>query len=121
METNRRNRFLTAAVNGDVYPCPRFLARPEHKVGSIYEPALDNAIHRKSLLFHADECPRCWARFYCGGGCIVEHMGATGSIFKVNTETCRWRKGKYEQAIRVIANLDEDDLHYLGERGMIYP
>jgi len=46
-------------------------------------------------------------------------MGATGSIFKVNPETCRWRKGKFEQAIRVVASMDEDDLHFLGEHGLI--
>ncbi len=94
-------------------------ARPEHKIGSIYEPTLHNEIHKKSLLFNADECPRCWARFYCGGGCIVEHMGATGSIFKANPETCRWRKGKFEQAIRVVASLEEDGLRFLGEQGLI--
>jgi uncharacterized protein len=112
-------QFLACAVNGDIYPCPRFLARPEHKIGSIYDTTLHNEIHKKSLLFNADECPRCWARFYCGGGCIVEHMGATGSIFKVNPETCRWRKGKFEQAIRVIASLNEDDRSFLAESGLI--
>ena len=112
-------QFLTAAINGDIYPCPRFLACPEHKIGSIYDSTLHNEIHKKSLLFHADECPRCWARFYCGGGCIVEHMGATGSIFKVNSDTCRWRKGKFEQAIRVVASLDEDDRRFLSEQGLI--
>lgn len=112
-------QFLTVAINGDIYPCPRFLARPEHKIGSIYETTLHNEIHKKSLLFHADECPRCWARFYCGGGCIVDHMGATGSIFKVNPDACRWRKGKFEQAIRVVASLEKDDLRFLGEHGLI--
>jgi hypothetical protein len=46
-------------------------------------------------------------------------MGATGSIFKVNLETCRWRKGKFEQAIRVVASLDEDDRRFLSEQGLI--
>ncbi len=112
-------QFLTTSINGDIYPCPRFLARPEHKIGSVFEPVLRNEIHKKSMLLHADGCPHCWARFYCGGACIVEHMGATGSIFKVNPDACRWRKGKFEQAIRVIASLDEDDLRFLGEHRMI--
>jgi uncharacterized protein len=112
-------QFLTVAVNGDIYPCPRFLARPEHQIGSIYQSELHNEIHKKSLIFNADECPRCWARFYCGGGCIVENMGASGSIFKVNPENCRWRKGKFEQAIRVMASLDEDDRRFLGEQGVV--
>lgn len=98
-------QFLTVSVNGGIYPCPRFVACPEHKIGSIYETTLRNEIHKKSLLYNADGCPRCWARYYCGGGCVSQHMGATGSIFKVNPETCRWRKGKFEQAIRVIASL----------------
>ena len=112
-------QFLTAAVNGDIYPCPRFLARPDHKIGSIYETQLHNDLHKKSLLFNADECPGCWARFYCGGACIVEHIGATGSIFKVNRETCRWMKGKFEQAIRVAASLSEGDRRFLDDCGVI--
>jgi uncharacterized protein len=111
-------QFLTVSVRGDIYPCPRFVACPEHKIGSIYETTLHNEIHKKSLLFNADECPHCWARHYCGGGCVSQHLGATGSIFKVNSETCRWRKGRFEQAIRIMASLDEGDRRFLAECGL---
>lgn len=112
-------QLLAAAIDGEIYPCPRFLARPEHRVGSIDDPVVRNEAHRKSLLFHADQCPACWARHYCGGACVVEHMGATGSMFEVNPDTCRLRKGKFEQAVRVVASLGGDDLRFLGDHGFI--
>jgi hypothetical protein len=70
--------------------------------------------------------PRCARRFSPGPTSTPSTLpraswasGATGSIFQVNRDTCRWRKGKFEQAIRVAASLDGDDLRFLGERGLI--
>jgi uncharacterized protein len=111
-------QFLTVSVSGDIYPCPRFLARPEHRIGSIWESELHNGEHRRSLLLHGRDCPQCWARYYCGGGCVVEHLAGTGSMFEANQETCRWRRAKFELAISVVANLDQADLAFLHSLGI---
>ncbi len=111
--------MVTAAINGDLYPCPRFLALPEYKIGSVFDGTLKNDIFKKSLLIESEDCKECWARYYCGGACVVEHAGATGHIFKTNPATCRLRKAKIEQAVRVMANMDRNDCTYMKEQAIL--
>ncbi len=105
--------FLTIDVMGDIYPCPRFIALPEHRMGSVEDRTFEHGEHRKSLVIHGEDCRDCWVRYLCGGGCVIEHLGATGSLFRANEHTCRLRKGKFEQAIRVACSLDTPSLQFL--------
>ncbi len=89
-------QLLAVAANGGLYPCPRFLALPEYRLGSVYEDGFRGELHRKSLIIHSEDCRLCWARYYCGGGCVVEHLGRTGSIFLANPDTCRLRRARIE-------------------------
>lgn len=111
--------MVTCAINGDLYPCPRFLALPEYKIGSVFDGPLQNDIFKKSHVLESEDCKGCWAKYYCGGACVVEHAGATGDIFKTNPDTCRLRKAKIEQAVRVMANMDRDDCKYLMEHKIL--
>ena len=112
-------QMLAVAVNGDLYPCPRFLALPEYRLGSVAEDGFRGELHQKSLLLHSEDCRFCWARYYCGGACIVEHLGRTGSIFRVNPDTCRLRRARIETGIRVIAECSEEDREFLQETGVL--
>jgi len=112
-------QLLAVAANGDLYPCPRFLALPEYRMGSVHEDGIQGELHQKSLLIHNEDCQSCWARYYCGGGCIVEHMGSTGSIFKANPDTCRLRLARIETSIRVIAECSDADRAFLQDTGVV--
>ncbi|ACV61836.1 Radical SAM domain protein [Desulfofarcimen acetoxidans DSM 771] len=112
-------QLLAVAVNGDLYPCPRFLALPEYRVGSVAEDGFQGELHQKSLLIHSEDCRSCWARYFCGGACIVEHLGGTGSIFRVNPNTCRLRRARIETAVRVIAECSDEDKAFLQETGVL--
>lgn len=105
--------FITVDIKGTIHPCPRFLARPEYRMGSVLTGEFSHGDMAKSPLLHRRECPDCWARYFCGGGCVVEHMGGSGSMFRANPDVCRLRKALFEQGIRVAASLDEDDHAFL--------
>lgn len=112
-------QLLAVAANGDLYPCPRFLALPEYRLGSVAEDGFRGELHHKSLLIHSEDCRSCWARYYCGGGCVVEHLGRTGSIFRANPDTCRLRRARIETGIRVVAECSDDDRAFLHEIGVL--
>ncbi len=105
--------FLTVDVRGNIFPCPRFMALPAYCMGSVLDGTFEHGDLKKSLVLEGEECRECWARHLCGGGCIVEHVSGTGSMFRANPHTCRLRKSKYEQAIRVACSLDTPSLEFM--------
>lgn len=112
-------QMLAVSVDGKLYPCPRFLALSEYCVGTLNENGFHGELHQKSLLLHNEDCRSCWARFFCGGACVVEHLGATGSIFRANPDTCRLRKARIETGIHVAAECTREDTEFLKEAGVI--
>ncbi|NIQ76536.1 MAG: SPASM domain-containing protein, partial [Anaerolineae bacterium] len=59
-------------TNGDIYPCPGMIGRPELRIGSIFSD-IEEAGHRlyrtELLVTRKRSCLDCWARYLCGGGC----------------------------------------------------
>ena len=58
-------------VDGHVLPCHRFLYQPQHRLGRVEEPRMDDARWRWVHLSADDVlgCEGCEARTVCGGGC----------------------------------------------------
>lgn len=120
----RKNFFCGAARNygavsasGDVYPCHRFVGLKEYKIGNIYSNDLSRDDHLKPLVFTVEKCIKCPVKYFCGGNCINEHMGASGSIFEPSEDVCRIARTLSEMAVYVSAELDKSDIAWLeGEK-----
>ena len=113
-------RFYAAvSTSGDIYPCHRFVGLEEYKIGNIYSNEFSRDDHLKALVFTVDKCIKCWARYFCGGNCVYEHMSYTGSIVEPAEETCRIMKAITETAIYVSSELDESDVKWLEDKEII--
>lgn len=113
-------RFYAAmSASGDIYPCHRFVGLEEYKMGNIYSNDISRDEHLKSLVFTADKCIECWAKYFCGGNCVYEHMVSTGSIFDPAEEVCKIIKALTETAIYVSCELDKKDMAWLEDREII--
>ena len=58
-------------------------------------------------------CQKCWAKYFCGGGCYHDNLIVTESLTKPNKLFCQRIKKEIEMAIYVYSQLNKQDLEYL--------
>ena len=107
--------YLGVSTSGDLFPCHRFAGLDEYKLGSIFDGNVDSRGYQASPTGDGGPCSECWAKYYCGGGCVYDHLARTGSTSKP-AETCGicWTfRASLELAIYVWCELDESDRNYM--------
>lgn len=97
-------------INGDIYPCHRFVSDTEHKIGNLndgFKNRLD--LINKFVIDEKVECLDCWAKNLCIGGCPNESVNNTENA----QEICHVTKIIFENLMRVYVNLTEDEKKYI--------
>ncbi len=101
--------FFAIDVNGDIYPCQRFVGVPEWYIGNI-QTELNREILEKfaSLSFYKlKNCRNCWLRFFCGGGCSYNNWLINGSIYEPDPLHCAYAKYIFLRIIPLMAEYKE--------------
>lgn len=96
------NDYAAVTPDGDVYPCHRFVGIQPFKMGNVHDGTYDENIRRQFIganVYTKDECPKCWAKFYCSGGCNANNYISAGSLNKTDRLYCELQKGRLEIAI----------------------
>lgn len=108
-------RMLAIAVNGDIYPCHRFVGDENFKMGNIRNfDSAKRLEYTERFVYTHSECSKCWARFFCGGGgCIQDNLIMMKDVETVNPRYCAEVEYYTKHAIRIIANLNNEDLRFL--------
>lgn len=106
------NQYLAVAPDGSFYPCHQFDGQKDYILGNVFEgitkPERQEEFRAVDVL-KKEPCFSCWARFYCGGGCLAQAQAFSGSIHKPDVRSCRLLKKRIECAIYVQASaLNED-------------
>ena len=100
------NEYVAISTDGDIYPCHQFVGHDEYKMGSLNDGSFDNDMKKEfagAHIYSKPECRKCWARFYCSGGCNANnylYMGDIKSSYKVG---CEIEKKRVECAIALKA------------------
>ncbi|NLJ72875.1 MAG: thioether cross-link-forming SCIFF peptide maturase [Syntrophomonadaceae bacterium] len=94
--------YIVVTPEGDIYPCHQFVGEKDYYMGNVIDRSLDNNIKNifsQHTLANKAECQRCWARFFCGGGCHANNLKATNSLNKPDNISCIMHKNRLEGAI----------------------
>lgn len=98
--------YVAITPQGEVYPCHQFVGKEEYKLGDIYEDTFNADLAKKFKLAHIynkPTCKKCWARFYCSGGCQANNVNFNGDM-KIPYEIgCKMQKKRIECAIALKA------------------
>lgn len=81
-------------------------------MGSLYGQPVDQkmkAAFAGTNVYSKEECRKCWARFYCSGGCNANNLQYAGSIRAPHTLSCELEKKRLECAIMIKAALADAD------------
>lgn len=79
---------FTADSNNNVYACPWQVGDTKELVGQGSMLFQNRLAEYQNPLTDKTSCQDCWARYLCGGGCMVSHQAATGNRHKVDELFC---------------------------------
>ena len=102
--------YLAITPGGDIYPCHQFVGKEEFRLGSLFDE--ENQFPKdiidgfmKTDVTTKEDCKKCWAKFYCSGGCHANAYNFNGDIQKPYKDGCEMQKKRIECAIMVEAAL----------------
>jgi uncharacterized protein len=86
--------------NGNIYVCPGAIDIDELKIGTL-ESGINYEMRDRlwKQLTEREECNNCFARFVCGGECMVSTYYATNKIDKVDHIMCELKKHLYKLSL----------------------
>jgi len=101
------NEYCAVTPDGDIYPCHQFVGIDDWHMGSVLNDAESGcawdvqkqAEQVSAHLYNKPECRKCWARFYCGGGCNAANVIYQGSLFEPTPLFCALERKRVECAI----------------------
>ncbi len=94
--------YLAVTPQGDLYPCHQFVGQPEFCLGNVTEGVKDKSISqtfKNTHIFNKKDCSKCWARFYCSGGCNANSYQQSGDLLTPYKTGCLVQKKRLECAI----------------------
>lgn len=113
------HRYLLVTPSGDLHPCHWFPITEEYKLGNVntkeYYPEVEE-IFQGIWVNSRLKCQKCWAKYYCGGGCMAHAYLHHKDILIPDEIYCNMIKCLVENAVWIYTILDEEDLleEYIG-------
>lgn len=98
--------YLAVTPWGDLYPCHQFVGEEEFLMGNVKDGILKPEIaddFRKCNVYTKDKCKKCFARFYCSGGCMANSYHFHGSLDDAYDVGCELERKRVECAIMIKA------------------
>ena len=105
--------YLAVTPWGDFYPCHQFVGDENFLMGNVNEgitrPEFADEF-RCCNVYTKEKCKKCFARFYCSGGCAANSYKFHGNILDAYDIGCELQKKRIECAIMLKAAMaDEAD------------
>ena len=102
--------YLAVTPWGDLYPCHQFVGEEKFLMGNVWDgvqkPEIRDAF-KECNVYAKEKCQKCFARFYCSGGCAANSYNFHGSINDVYDLGCELQRKRVECAIMIKAALAE--------------
>ncbi len=96
--------YIAVTPDGSVYPCHQFAETEPFRMGSVYGGELRGDIAKEfceNNIITNKECSKCFAKYFCGGGCAANNHKYCGDIRKPYEIGCILERKRVECAIAV--------------------
>lgn len=98
------NDYIAITPQGDIYPCHQFVGDEKFKLGTIFEGIVNTTVkdefHEANLTEKA-KCTDCWAKYFCGGGCLANAYNTNRNVLEPDEIGCELEKKRLECAIAI--------------------
>ena len=100
--------YVAVTPYGEIYPCHQFVGQEGFQIGDV-----DNGItnfdlvkkFKEANLYTKDKCEKCFAKFFCSGGCPANSWNFSRDINKTYEIGCEMQRKRVECAIMIKAAL----------------
>ncbi len=102
--------YLAVTPWGDFYPCHQCVGNEKFLLGNVDEGILNTDIRDEFKccnVYAKEKCRKCFARFYCSGGCAANAYNFSGDICGAYDIGCELQKKRIECAIMIKAAEEE--------------
>lgn len=103
--------YLAVTPGGDLYPCHQFVGMEEFLLGNVEEGIKRTDIRDEFKccnVYAKEKCRKCFAKFYCSGGCAANSYNFHGNINDAYDVGCELQRKRVECAIMLKAALAEE-------------
>ena len=103
--------YLAVTPWGDLYPCHQFVGNEKFLMGNVEEGILREDIREEFKccnVYAKDKCKKCFAKFYCSGGCAANAYNFHGNINDAYDVGCELQRKRVECAIMLKAAEEEE-------------
>jgi uncharacterized protein len=105
------HEYVAVTPEGDIYPCHQFIGNKDFKLGNLLDDEeLNTSIideFKNAHIYTKPECKKCWARFYCSGGCQANNYNFNGDMHVPYSLGCKMQKKRIECAIALKTKMME--------------
>ncbi len=98
--------YLAVTPWGDLYPCHQFVGNEKFLMGNVEEGVLRGDIRdefKGCNVYAKEKCRKCFAKFYCSGGCAANAYNFHGNINDAYDVGCELERKRVECAIMLKA------------------
>ena len=107
--------YLAVTPWGDLYPCHQFVGNEKFLMGNVAEGILKEDIRdqfKSCNVYAKDKCKKCFAKFYCSGGCAANAFNFHGNINDTYDVGCELQRKRVECAI-MLKVADQCEKNYI--------
>ena len=104
--------YLAVTPWGDFYPCHQFVGNEKFLLGNVDTGIVHTEIQDEFKccnVYAKEKCQKCFARFYCSGGCAANSYNFHGSINDAYDIGCELERKRVECAIMIKAALADEE------------
>ncbi|MBE5889715.1 MAG: thioether cross-link-forming SCIFF peptide maturase [Lachnospiraceae bacterium] len=98
--------YLAVTPWGDLYPCHQFVGNEKFLMGNVWDGVKNTELRdefKGCNVYAKEKCRKCFARFYCSGGCAANSYNFHGHINDAYDLGCELQKKRIECAIMIKA------------------
>ncbi len=96
--------YGAVSPDGMIYACHQFVGEDKFVMGNVYDGITNNQLKEvfaSNNVFTKDDCPNCWAKYFCSGGCHANAYYTNGDISKPDRKACTLQKKRIECALMI--------------------
>ncbi len=104
--------YLAVTPWGDFYPCHQFVGNEKFLLGNVDDGIVNTDICNEFKccnVYAKDKCKKCFAKFYCSGGCAANAYNFSGDINGAYDIGCELQRKRVECAIMIKAAEAENE------------
>jgi len=98
--------YLAVTPWGDLYPCHQFVGNTDFLMGNVFEGIKNTKLQEEFKhcnVYSKEKCRKCFAKFYCSGGCAANAFNTHGTIHDAYDIGCEMQRKRVECAIMLKA------------------